>query len=141
MTAAGCVALLVSGCTWDGSLPTPDPTDDPDRAAAELASGLSRRDLTTVEFSGATGTEVNAEFQPLVTGMASLKPRVSVAGVDVQGDAATVNLDYAWTFPGAGAAPGPRRCCTRDWTGPTGSASGGWPLLVGSCSGTEAKRS
>ena len=90
VVAACCAAVLLAGCSWDGTLPTPDPTDDPNRAAAELAAGLAKRDLTMVEFSGAAGSAVNAEFQPLVSGMARLKPSVNVAGVDVQGDAATV---------------------------------------------------
>ncbi len=104
VAAAACFgALLLAGCSWDGTLPTPDPTDDPDRAATELATGLAKRDLTNVEFSGAAGSAVNAEFQPLVSGMAQLKPRVGVAGVDVQGDAATVTLNFSWTFPGVSA--------------------------------------
>ena len=32
--------------------------------------------------------------------MARLKPSVDVAGVDVQGDAATASLNFSWTFPG-----------------------------------------
>ncbi|HEY5847479.1 MAG TPA: NTF2-like N-terminal transpeptidase domain-containing protein, partial [Microlunatus sp.] len=100
VVAACCAAVLLTGCSWDGTLPTPDPTDDPGRAAAELAAGLAKRDLTMVEFSGAAGSAVNAEFQPLVSGMARLKPSVDVTGVDVQGDAATASLNFSWTFPG-----------------------------------------
>ena len=152
--------MLLAGCSWDGTLPTPDPTDDPDRAAAELASGLAKRDLTNVEFAGAAGSAVNAEFQPLVSGMAQLKPRVSVAGVDVQGDAATVTLTYSWTFPGvsarvgdtgarrryakreaAGAAAGHRASSIRSWTAATGSVSVGWPRRAVNCSATAARRS
>ena len=95
-----CAVLLVTGCSFDGTLPTPDSTDDPNRAAAELATGLAQRDLTKVEFSGAAGSAINAEFQPLVDGMARLRPAVKVADVAVQGDVATVRLDYVWTFPG-----------------------------------------
>ena len=50
------------------------------------------------------GTAINSEFQPLVDGMAKIKPAVRVAGVDVLGDAATVSLDYVWTFPGVPAS-------------------------------------
>lgn len=98
--AVACCALVLAGCTWDGTLPTPDPSDDPERAAAELATGLARRDLTAVEFSGVAGSAANAEFQPLVQGMASLKPRVTIQNVEVSGNAATANLSYAWSFPG-----------------------------------------
>ena len=66
------LVLLVAGCSWDGTLPTPDATDDPQRAAAELATGLARRDLTTVEFAGATGSAVDSAFQALVDGMGGL---------------------------------------------------------------------
>jgi hypothetical protein len=104
LCAVVCAVVLVTGCTWDGTLPTPDPTDDPKRAAAELATGLGQRDLTKVEFTGATGSAVNAQFEPLVDGMARLRPSVKVTGVDVQGDAATVSLAYVWSFPGVPAS-------------------------------------
>ena len=100
LSGAVCAVLLTAGCSWNGTLPTPDPTDDPSRAAAELARGLAERDLSKVEFSQTTGMAVNAEFQPLVAGMAGLKPAVTVAGLDVRGDEATVSLDYLWSFPG-----------------------------------------
>ena len=60
--ARGCaVVLLLVGCTAIRTdSPIPAPTDDPERAAAELAAGLAKKDLTAVEFVGAAGTEVNA---------------------------------------------------------------------------------
>ena len=54
---------------------TPDPTDRrPERAAAELAAGLSQEGPVAVEFVGATGPEVNALYQPLVAGMGPRQP-------------------------------------------------------------------
>jgi cell division protein FtsI/penicillin-binding protein 2 len=89
--------LLVSGCS--AGLPTPG-GDDPERAAAELAAGLSAKDLKTVEFVAATSTDVDASFQTLVRGMGPLAPQVSVDTVDRSGSAATATLDVSWTFAG-----------------------------------------
>ena len=73
------VGLLVAGCTGNGSTPNPGPSaDTPERAAAELAAGLAKKDLKAVEFTGASGADVNALFQPLVAGMGPLQPEVSV---------------------------------------------------------------
>ena len=60
-------------------LPTPDPGPPtaPDRAAAELAAGLAKKDLTAVEFVGAAGAEVDELYQPLVAGMGPLQPAVT----------------------------------------------------------------
>ena len=91
-------ALLVSGCT-NGGLPTPN-GDTPERAATELADGLTKKDLTPVEFVAATSTDVNASFQTLVRGMGPVTPAVSVNEVDRSGSAATATLDVTWTFPG-----------------------------------------
>ncbi len=91
-------SLLVSGCTG-GGLPRPN-GDTPERAAAELAAGLSAKDLTGVEFVAAAGADVNASFQTLVRGMGPVSPTVSVNEVDESGSAATATLDVSWTFPG-----------------------------------------
>ena len=90
--------LLLTGCT-DAGLPTPN-ADDPERAATELAAGLADKDLTAVEFVGASSATVDASFQTLVRGMGPLAPTVSVSDVDRQGSAATATLDIGWTFPG-----------------------------------------
>lgn len=90
-------ALLVAGCT-DG---TPNPGgDDPERAATELAAGLTKKDLKPVEFVAAASTNVDAAFQTLVRGMGPLAPQVSVDSVDRSGSSATASLDVSWTFPG-----------------------------------------
>ena len=91
------VALLLTGCT--GGLPTPN-GDDPERAATELAAGLSKKDLKPVEFVAAASADVDASFQTLVRGMGPVTPAVSVGEVDRSGSAATATLDVAWTFPG-----------------------------------------
>ena len=76
------VGLLLAGCTGNGSTPNPRPNaDTPERAAAELAAGLAKKDLKAVEFTGASGADVDALFQPLVAGMGPLKPEVSVGSV------------------------------------------------------------
>jgi Penicillin binding protein transpeptidase domain/Penicillin-binding Protein dimerisation domain/NTF2-like N-terminal transpeptidase domain len=92
--------LVLAGCTTSGPRPDPGPADTPERAAAELAAGLSKKDLAAVEFVGATGAEVNALYQPLVKGMGPRKPDVTVNGVGRQGDSATATLNVVWTFPG-----------------------------------------
>lgn len=91
-------SLLLSGCTG-GGLPTPN-GDDPERAASELAAGLTKKDLTPVEFVAASSADVNASFQTLVRGMGPLTPAVSVNEVDRSGSSATATLDVSWTFPG-----------------------------------------
>jgi cell division protein FtsI/penicillin-binding protein 2 len=90
-------ALLLTACT--GGLPTPN-GDDPERAATELAAGLSKKDLKPVEFVAATGADVDASFQTLVRGMGPIAPAVSVSEVDRSGSAATATFDVSWTFPG-----------------------------------------
>lgn len=91
-------SLLLSGCTG-GGLPTPS-GDTPERAADELAAGLTAKDLTPVEFVAATSTDVNASFQTLIRGMGPVTPTVSVNEVDRSGSSATATLDVSWTFPG-----------------------------------------
>jgi cell division protein FtsI/penicillin-binding protein 2 len=90
-------ALLLTGCT--GGLPTPN-ADDPERAATELAAGLTEKDLEPVEFVAAASADVDASFQTLVRGMGPVTPAVSVSEVDRSGSAATATLDVSWTFPG-----------------------------------------
>ncbi|MFT4164992.1 MAG: penicillin-binding transpeptidase domain-containing protein [Microlunatus sp.] len=91
-------ALLVAGCT-SGGAPNPG-GDDPERAATELAAGLTTVDLKSVEFVAAASENVDASFQTLIRGMGSVKPQVSVESVDRSGSSATASLDVSWTFPG-----------------------------------------
>jgi len=93
--------LLLLGCTRGGSVPTPSPVEDTaDRAAAELAAGLAKKDVSAVEFAGANSAAVNDELKALVAGMGPLAPNVQVGRVNVQGAMATVGLRFNWTFPG-----------------------------------------
>ena len=89
--------LLVAGCS--GGLPMPN-GDDPERAANELAAGLSKKDVKAVEFVAAASTDVDASLQTLIRGMGPLTPEVSVDTVDRSGSAATAALEVRWTFPG-----------------------------------------
>ena len=94
-------ALVLTGCSAT-SQPDPVPSvtaDSAARAAAELAAGLAAKDLAPVEFAGATGAEVNQQFQPTVRGLGPLKPQVTVGAVDQQGDNGTAVLNYIWAFP------------------------------------------
>ena len=102
LRSAVCLVSLTVLAACSTGIPTPDPrpTDTPDRAATELATGLTNKDLTAVEFVGATGTEVNELYQPLVTGMGAREPQVTVASVNRQGSTATATLNTTWTFPG-----------------------------------------
>jgi hypothetical protein len=101
-----CSALLLAtiialaGCTASRPQPDPSPAETPDRAAAELAAGLTKKDLSAVEFVGATGAEVNALYQPLISGMGARQPQVTVGGVSRQAGSATATLNVVWTFPG-----------------------------------------
>ena len=103
VVAALVATLLVIGCTRDGLLPTPT-TDDPQRAAAELAAGLAKGDLTAVEFLGADGSLVQAAYEPLVAGMGPLLPQVRVVGVERDGADAAATLETSWRFPGIDGA-------------------------------------
>src|SRR3954447_251816 len=97
--AALLATLLVSGCTAIGPRPEPD-TSGAATAAAALAAGLAKKDVTPVAFAGATGADVNTQLQAVVAGMGPLTPAVSVAGVDTAGSTATATLHHSWTFPG-----------------------------------------
>lgn len=91
----------LAACTPAAPNPDPGPTgDSPARVATELAAGLGRKDVTPLEFVGATGAQVNELYQPVVRGMGPLRPQVSVGPLNAQPTSATVTLRYAWTFPG-----------------------------------------
>lgn len=93
-------ATFLAGCTG-GSKPAPTPSlDSPERAAAELADGLSRADLGAVEFASASSSDVNTEFKAIVAGMGPVHPAVGVASLNAQNASATATLRYTWQFPG-----------------------------------------
>ncbi|HEX6757371.1 MAG TPA: penicillin-binding transpeptidase domain-containing protein [Propionibacteriaceae bacterium] len=95
------LVLAVAGCGILPPKPNPGPDGNTaDQAAAALAAGLSARDLSPLQFVGATGAAVNDLFQPLVAGMGPLKPGVTVASVSRDGSSATAKLSVTWTFPG-----------------------------------------
>jgi hypothetical protein len=102
LRSAVCLACLVllAACSPGNPVPDPGPPDSPDRAAAELAAGLTGKDLSAVEFVGATGAEVNELYQPLVAGMGAREPKVTVGSVARQGSTATATLNTVWAFPG-----------------------------------------
>ena len=81
LTALG---LLLAGCTAASPQPDPVPNGDtPERAAAQLAAGLAKKDLSPRSSSSARrAAEVNALFKPLVAGMGPLTPRSTVAAVN-----------------------------------------------------------
>jgi cell division protein FtsI/penicillin-binding protein 2 len=96
--------LLLVGCTSGGSRPTPPPAEDSAaRAAADLASGLAKKDVSAVEFAGADSAAVNDELKALLAGMGPLAPNVQVGSVDVEDKAATAALRVNWAFPGVSA--------------------------------------
>src|SRR5690348_5216855 len=94
------VATFLAGCTG-GSAPAPSPSlGSPEQAAAELADGLAKADLSSVEFASATSTDVNTEFKAIVAGMGPVRPAVGVASLNAQSSSATATLRYTWQFPG-----------------------------------------
>lgn len=94
-------ALVLPGCTGQGGSPAPSGSaDTPQRAATELATGLTKKDVTRVEFAGAAASDVNDRLTALLAGLGPVTPTVSVGGVDVQTDTANATLKYTWTFPG-----------------------------------------
>ena len=92
--------LLLVACTRGGSVPTPPGEDTARRAAAELAAGLAKKDVSAVEFAGASSAAVNDELKAVLAGMGPLAPSVQVGQANVQGKTATAGLRIDWTFPG-----------------------------------------
>lgn len=102
LVTAVLTAALLTGCSAGDPLPDPPPADTPERAASELAAGLTKKDLGAVEFVGASGAEVDGLYQPLVSGMGARQPTVTVGPVTRQGATATAALNTTWAFPGVG---------------------------------------
>lgn len=97
----GILLFVFSACTaGEGGTEPPPVTDDPARAAAELATGLASGDLTKVEFSRLDATEVNEQFDALVAGLPGAKRSVTVEDVTSEEDQGTATLEYSWAFPG-----------------------------------------
>lgn len=97
--AAGAVATLVAasllvGCSDDGE------REDAARAVDSLREGLVAGDLADVPLTGATPEEATAELEAVVAGLGDVDPQVTVGGVDVDGDAGTATLDWAWELGG-----------------------------------------
>lgn len=87
--AVSTLALTLVSCSGD----KPSPQD----AAAALAEGLAKLDVTGASFTGTDAAAVNTELEVLLADMGDLKPAVTVAGVEENGDdTATASLDYAW---------------------------------------------
>lgn len=90
------LALVTAGCS-SGLTPSPPPdTDVARQVATQLAEALEKKDLTSVTFTGATGAQTDALFQPLVRGMGPVSPQVDVTAVT----RTEATLAYRWTFPG-----------------------------------------
>jgi cell division protein FtsI/penicillin-binding protein 2 len=104
------LSLVLTACT--GGTPNPTPTtaqSTPEDAAKLLATALSKKDISGVEFVGATGAEVNQLLRPVVAGMGPLQPVVAVGAVNRDGDSASADLTFTWSFPGL----------SQTWTYPT----------------------
>lgn len=93
------LALLLTACTAKDGSPGPH-SDTARRAATELAAGLAKKDVSSVEFAGTTSQEADDQLTALVAGMGPLSPTVTVDATDETGDTATATLGVSWTFPG-----------------------------------------
>ncbi|GAB3520842.1 hypothetical protein GCM10027402_09910 [Arthrobacter monumenti] len=94
------LAASASACTADG--PSPEP------AAEKLATALSSMDVSGISFADAAGGKANKRLEEMTAGMEELKPKVSVADVEIAEDddgAATAKLRYTWDLEG-----------TKDWS-------------------------
>ncbi|GAB3259555.1 penicillin-binding protein [Arthrobacter pigmenti] len=98
--AVAALAASASACTDDG--PSPEP------AARKLASALSSMDVSKISFTDAAGSKADKRLEEITAGMGEVKPKVSVASVEVDeddDDAATAKLRYTWDLEG-----------TKDWS-------------------------
>ena len=83
------LGLSLSACSADG--PTPE------EAAQTLADGLAELDVSGSTFLDSTTEEANSLLTDWTSGMAPLKPAVSVASVEETGDGeAVATLNYVW---------------------------------------------
>ncbi|GAB3256197.1 penicillin-binding protein [Arthrobacter pigmenti] len=100
MTATAALVVPLASCSGNGP--------DPEAAAGDFASALSKLDVSSVAFSGVSSKDANKILQEATAGLDPLKPKVTVAGVQASDDddgEATVKLKYAWNIEGP-----------KDWT-------------------------
>lgn len=90
---AAAVAAAVAGCGL-GSGPQPD------QAADTAATAFSKRDVGSVDFSGESGKQAQAEVTRILAGMKSLPVKVAASGVKANGEKATGTLIWTWTVAG-----------------------------------------
>lgn len=84
------VALSLAACS-------PEEGPGPETAAETLATGLSALDVTGSSFSDSSVEAVNGMLGHLVSGMAPLKPTVTVTDIEeTSGSQATATLNYVW---------------------------------------------
>ncbi len=89
--AVSALALTLVSCSGD--------KPSPDDAAATLAEGLSKSDVSASSFTAGTPAEVNAELEEMLAGMGPVRPAVTVAGIEEDSeneDTAAARLSYAW---------------------------------------------
>ena len=90
------LALPLAACS-------PDPGPGPEDAAAALASGLSALDVAGSTFNDSSVEAVNGMLGYLVSGMAPLKPAVTVTGIEeTSDDEASATLRYTWDVNASG---------------------------------------
>ncbi|MBD7995743.1 penicillin-binding protein [Arthrobacter sp. Sa2CUA1] len=84
------LALSLSACS-------PEEGPGPEAAAETLAAGLSALDVTGSAFVDSSVEAVNGMLEHLVSGMAPLKPSVTVTKIeDVSDSQAAATLHYVW---------------------------------------------
>ncbi len=84
------LGLSLAACSADDG-------PQPEEAAKSLAEGLSQLDVSGAKFLDSTAEEANLRLAEWTSGMAPLKPTVSVASVEeISDDEATATLSYVW---------------------------------------------
>ncbi|WP_237686089.1 hypothetical protein [Arthrobacter jiangjiafuii] len=76
MSVATVSALALALVSCSGEKPSPQD------AAASLAEGLARLDVSASAFTAGTASDANTELERIMEGMGALRPDVSVAGVE-----------------------------------------------------------
>jgi cell division protein FtsI/penicillin-binding protein 2 len=101
LTLTAALVLGAAGCTGDsGDDDTPD-GPDPQDAATALASGLTAKDLSKVDFTSDTATTAQASYDRIVQELDSAKLRVDTAGVKQTGSTAVATLHWTWDLTSA----------------------------------------
>jgi cell division protein FtsI/penicillin-binding protein 2 len=86
------LAATLAACSLGG--PAPDPVAD----AAAVA--FSKRDVSTVHFSGADGGTAQRQLSSIIDEMGSVPVKVTAGGVRSDGDKATGTLTWTWQVAG-----------------------------------------